>query len=108
MAVARYKEGTDPLMAIMNQYSFNKMKGKSLFLKNCWLLIGGIGIKEIEEIIKKSGAFKIIENDKQGKSIVINESSISSSIIKDEKDLLEEKFLGLLVAIPIRKMNSSL
>ena len=48
MTATKYQEGTDPLLVIMNQYSFNKMKRKCLFLKNCSLLIEGVDLKELE------------------------------------------------------------
>ena len=81
MSQARHKEGTDPLMAIMSQYAFNKIKGKSLFLKSCFCLVEGLSVKEIEEIVIQSNAFKIVELEKEGKIIDLDDSLITPSTL---------------------------
>ena len=85
------------MLAVMNQFSFNKMKGKSLFLKNCSLLIEGIDVKMLEEIIRENDVFKIIEDEHQQKMIVMKEYKMSRDNMIENKDSSDEILLGLLV-----------
>ena len=92
----KHPNGADPLLVILNYYSYAKMQGKNVFIRNIKNgQLPRLSMEEIKDVILKSNLFKICECESQEGEVI----ELVCPLDTDEETSKEKEseFIGFLV-----------